>query len=399
MSDTKSIDAKKSYKLKMKVCDYLKGHKWTDTMEDKPTHLSYGHILQGRFYLTPDEIKEFTEIYAKAIESGVDDLTIVETQKDFSPILVDIDLQVSIDDYKGGRLYDDNMIMSIVTKYNKVMKKYLVLPEPNRIFLLEKEKPTKRENDEKEGHYKDGFHLMFPDLCVHYKLRHLIRHNVVEMCRDDGTFEEFDQSAEKIIDKAVVSSNGWLMYGSRKPSSHGYKVSKVWNNNLEEFDGSYDDNKLVTILSIQKSKYSKKKATETTTNIAESDIDAECSKKGLAHVKNEIIYEITSTKEDEIRQATRYVNMLSDERAENYMDWKYVGWALHNIDPVNLKAIWVEFSKRCAKKFDENECEKEWSSTRTPAHGKLLTIRSLAFWAKQDSPKEYESFMKEEFKF
>lgn len=290
------------------------------------------------------------------------------------------------------------MVLSIISKYMKAIKKYLIVPDINRIFLLEKESPTRKDSDNKEGVYKDGFHIMFPDLCVYYKIRHLIRYQVVEDCKNDGTFDEFNQSVDKIIDKAVVSSNGWIMHGSRKPSSLGYNVTEIWNSDLDKFDGIYPVDKLISILSIQKSRYTKKKATELTGDFVDSDIDAECSKKGLSDIKSDIHYDITTNKEDEIRRATRFVGMLSDERADSYLEWKYVGWALHNIDKINMKGVYIEFSKRCPKKFKEEECEKEWTSTRTPSHGKLLTIRSLAFWAKQDSPKEYEAFMKEEFK-
>jgi hypothetical protein len=89
--------------------------------------------------------------------------------------------------------------------------------------------------------------------------------------------------------------------------------------------------------------------------------------------------------------------MLSDKRSLDYHDWLRVGLALHNIDNSLLHA-WIDFSKKCTKKYKEGECDKMWKTMKNPSSGNVLTIRSLAFWAKQDDPKQYETFNREEFK-
>jgi len=103
-----------------------------------------------------------------------------------------------------------------------------------------------------------------------------------------------------------------------------------------------------------------------------------------------------SIKED-IRRATKYTDMLSDKRSSDYHDWIKVGLALHNIDN-SLLLVWIEFSKKCESKYKEGECEKIWNTMKNPLNGNVLTIRSLAYWAKQYNPKEYEVFYREEYK-
>ena len=90
------------------------------------------------------------------------------------------------------------MVLYIVNEYNKVC-------------LLEKDNPT-----EKDSVYKDGFHVMFPELVVETKIRHLIRDKVVKQCESDNIFESFSNTPNKIIDKAVVSYNSWFLYGGKK---------------------------------------------------------------------------------------------------------------------------------------------------------------------------------------
>jgi hypothetical protein len=121
------------------------------------------------------------------------------------------------------------MIKEIITKYNESIKYYLNISNGDlknevKCCVFEKSKPTN-----KEGVLKDGFHLIFPDTCVQTKLRHLIRNRVVESCISDNIFSDFTNSPEKIIDKAVVSTNGWFLYGSKKSSGYLYELTKIYD--------------------------------------------------------------------------------------------------------------------------------------------------------------------------
>ena len=82
-------------------------------MEDKPTHQSWGNVIKGRFYINSEDGKEFMAMYNDAIENNVTDFSILEMQKEYSPIIVDIDLKIPTDDYQNKRLYDNNLINNI----------------------------------------------------------------------------------------------------------------------------------------------------------------------------------------------------------------------------------------------------------------------------------------------
>lgn len=408
---TEKID-KRLAKLKEHVYDILDKNRYNDESKTEPTHQSYG-LFNGVFSLDKVQRKEFMEAYTKAILAGVKDFSILEKQKEYAPIIVDIDLEFPVDENnKIERLYDDDMIMKVMRKFIESINTYLEAPnEEYRVCLFEKPKPT-----DKEGILKDGFHIMFPDLCVQTKMRHLIRYKVVRMCEEENIFEGFLNSPEKIIDKAVVSSNGWFLYGSTKPNGQVYQLSSIYNSKLnkiydhlnkkgfnvdsnEPYDYDIDTNTLIDFLSLQSSKsYSEKKATPIKNEYAESDIDAECEKFGINSIVKEEVskFVISASKEEEIRKACKYTSILNDKRADDYHDWMHVGLALHNID-VSLLGAWIEFSKK-SKKYKEGECERVWRTMKNPLNGNVLTIRSLAYWAKQDDPKQYDVFVKEEFK-
>jgi len=402
---------KKILKHKQKVHEYLLKYKCNEDNKDKATHRAWG-IFNGNFLLEKDQQKEFIKLYAEAIEYGVNDFTILETPKEYAPLVVDIDLELPSESYTEGRLYDESMVLNIIKKYIKSLNTFLDVDDIDyRICYLEKKAPT-----EKNGVYKDGFHIMFQELVVNKKLRHLIRHNVVKLCEEDNIFSDFSNAPEKIIDKAVVSQNAWLLYGSRKPDGPLYQLTKIYNKKLktlynhmdktcydvdtkETSECHYTDTDIINFLSIQKNKYSKKYATPLVDNCDSSEIDAECDKMGInSSIKAEHLkYIIPADKEDDIRRATKYTDMLNENRSHDYHDWLRVGLALHNIDN-SLLLVWIEFSKKCSRKYKDGECDKVWSTMKNQLNGNVLTIRSLAYWAKQDDPKQFEIFVREEFK-
>ena len=397
---TQNINIKHQNKYKQPVIDFLEQHRHDNDSEVKHTHLSYG-LFQGKFTLKKDDYKEFMKRYCKAINKGVTDLSILETQKEYAPIIVDIDLEIPSDDYNGERLYSDEMVTNIIKKYIEAIDTYLnVSEESYQIYLLEKNTVQ-----QKECVYRDGFHLMFPGICTNSKIRHLIRYKVVELCKQEGTFDEFINGPEKIIDKAVVSSNAWFLYGSKKPGGQLYVLNKIYNNNLEIIhDHSGHSNIIITTediikyLSLQSANYTKKNLTSQNIDYTTSDIDAECERLGVSNtLRNEQTNNIIPCNEDEIIKAVKFTSMLSEDRSVDYLDWLRVGLALHNVSDT-LIDTWVEFSKKCSQKYKDGECEKIWRTMRKPGNTNVLTIRSLEYWARHDSPKQYEIFKKEEFK-
>jgi P4 family phage/plasmid primase-like protien len=393
---------------------FMDVHRYSEENNEKPTHLSYG-LFSGKFVLNKENRKQFMNLYMNAINNGVSELSILEIQNEYSSILVDIDLKISMDlydkDYNKGRLYNNKLILNIAEKYVNAINYYLKIDKDDFKFaILEKNKMS-----EKDGEYKDGFHIMFFNVIASVKIRHLIRHKVVEMCNQENTFSYFQIPSDKIIDKAVVHTNAWFLYGSKKPNANLYILSSIYNYNITKYYDhkkhmlyennslnyekyTYSDDDLIKLLSIQGSKTNKNNANKLR-EIEESDIDAECEQLGIISTiksENPDNFKSSTNKDDEIRKASKFTMLLSNTRADDYFDWLRVGLAIHSIGS-HLLDIWIDFSKKCPKKYKENECVKVWKTFKDPIHGNMLTIRSLAYWAKIDNPKEYEEFIKSEF--
>ena len=128
-------------------------------------------------------------------------LVLVRNPKDYGPLLVDLDIEITKDNHNNERLYNNDMIIEIIDAYRTVANNYLNLSnEELAVSVFEKPQPTI-----KKDKIKDGIHLIFQGTIVHYKLRYLIRDKVVQLLTGSTSFKNYN--VEKLIDKAVVHTN------------------------------------------------------------------------------------------------------------------------------------------------------------------------------------------------
>ena len=137
------------------------------------THVAMGENFYGKFMLDKNQIKEFTKLYAEAVENGVV-FNIAEKPKEYGPLLIDLDLELPLEKHNGKRLFNDDMIYELINTYRTVASKYLNLgAEELAASIFEKPRPSTKGNI-----IKDGIHIIFHGVTAHYKLRYLIRNDV-----------------------------------------------------------------------------------------------------------------------------------------------------------------------------------------------------------------------------
>jgi len=397
MEDYNTLNPNKVHKYQKLIEDYLNNTRVGNGGTIKYTHISMGKDFYGKFMLDKNQIKEFTKLYAEAVNYGVI-FHIAEKQRDYGPLLIDLDLEIPIDDYDGKRLYDDDMIYEVINTYREVACEYLDLSaEELSASVFEKSKPTK-----KQTIVKDGVHIIFHGITVHYKLRYILRHKVVQKLNDSKFFKKFINSVDKIFDKQVVHSNSWLLPGSKKNEGHMYELKYIYDQNNESINIKKilsDKYKMIKLYSLQDKFRKEEYSSVYLEHITFEDIEDEFIRIGERPNRNNvlnIIYEsdnISTDKEEIINRAKFLVSLLSDERNDDYESWIRVGLALHNIDN-SLLNTWIDFSKR-SPKFKEGDCENKWYTMRNDQGG--LTIRSLMWWAEEDNYLKYHEYIKQEF--
>lgn len=338
------------------------------------THISMANDFKGKFHLNSKQNKEFTKLYSKAIANG-DIFSIGEKPKEYGPLLIDVDLESN----KSGRLYNDKMIFEVIDAYREVANKYLNLTSDIlAVSLFEKPKPTIK----KDG-VKDGFHLIFQNIICHYKLRYVIRNDVVKKLDGSPTFNGYN--VDKVIDKAVVHTNCWLLPGSKKPEGQIYELTKIYNENNELINLTNivsDKYKMIKIYSLQHKFKSEEYSADLNNNI---DIDKEFLKLGNkpSNNKKELDNNNNNVKASIILE---YLNEYDD-----YENWSKVGMILknelNNDDGLTLYLNWSQQSS----KFDLNECIKFYNGYKKDGS---LKFGTLIMMVKDTNEEQYNEMMK-----
>ena len=118
----------------------------------------------------------------------------------------------------------------------------------------------------------------------------------------------------------------------------------------------------------------------------------------LTEIMDEVIDEEASTMSEEefidgmgcdTEEIEELVEMLSDDRRNDYKDWIDVGICIYNVTNSHGLNLWTNWSK-LSPKYVANECEKRWKTFRNSNNE--LSKGSLCYWAKEDNPEKYKKF-------
>ena len=238
---------------------------------------------------------------------------------------------------------------------------------------------------------------MFPYIISDKYVQYAIRLNVIKKLRESKILEclPLKNSLTDLIDKAVIWSSGWFMYGSTKPNAETYNFKYIVDGNCNRIDINIDEIyekeddgdepvSLSKFFSIRN--YNASDATD----IREDKLDIinKQKKTSIKRLKKNKGAVISS---DEFEQIKKIVNIFNKERADNYNSWMEVGWALHNIGNggENFLDLWIEFSKK-SDKYKEGCCEKHWAKMKKEGLG----LGSIHYFAKQDNYDKYRGIIR-----
>jgi P4 family phage/plasmid primase-like protien len=415
-----------------KLNDFLEDNRVLKKDKITPyTHTSMGGI-RGKYNISDDKLNDFLKLYSKVIlesklvdPENICELHITSKPKELGPLILDFDFK-----HDGKtiteRQYNNQHIIQLIEELNTLIYQYLNIMNDESVHAYVLEKDTMCVD--KNNNLKDGIHIHYPNLHIDVKLRFLLFHELKNKVESIGLFNDIEciNDLNDIFDDSPIIRNGWMMYGSRKDTGQIYKLTAIYDKNLNNLGHNlYTPTKLVSILdnrhstSIDELKLKdefkddeelsnklklydptskKKKKTKTKiiiNNDDGSDVDSdyqsdndyeiidkkEISENGKNNSDNEI---------DDIKLAKNLVELLSPTRAENYHDWVHVGWALHYVDS-SLLSTFIKFSKK-SKKYEKEGCLKIWRE----ADDSGFTIASLKWWARLDNPKGYAKILRQQ---
>jgi P4 family phage/plasmid primase-like protien len=361
---------------------------------EKPTITS---ITGGSYNVSQENITTFYNHYVKAFKEGKK-LTYLETpnrELDYGVVKVDFDFR-----YPGDnglvRMYNRQNIKSIARIYQSAINKYFdCSPESLTCYVTERTKPYKLDDEDK---IRDGFHLFF-NIGLPYNFQHVLRTIIIdEIVANDlignvGTLNPI----QDVVDRSVVETGNWFIYGSRKSNLEPYLLTMEIDSNGDELDISrWNMLDLVKTLGIRK-EISKQ-------TYRSKELEQEIRQRAPIKLKTS---QLTQQKKialekqissnmsvpENYEHIKSLVSILSENRRDSYQPWWDLGACLFNID-TRLLPVWIDFSKS-SPKYEEGCCQTQWSKFNKMTLG----IASLKYWAKLDNPLEYEKIRRNSIRF
>jgi P4 family phage/plasmid primase-like protien len=358
---------------------------------------------KASFFISDDEYEQFLNLYSLALTNGIS-LHYTEKPIDPSPLRVDLDFRFPVEetnkyDENGNlkRIYTEEHVDKIVKHYLQTINMYIqVDDDKNLAYVMEKPKPSLNRNK-----IKDGIHIVFPHIIVSNNVQHFIRKKILDIAADVFANLPICNEYESIIDKAIIDSNCWLMYGSKKMEADAYRVSKIYQykeGNIEllsEPISATDEISFIKLFSMRKKGTQTPVLPQYVSEIEEYikhvlpaiDLKYKTKLHNNIFAKSLNINKNYTTDDDLVIIKRLVLECLSNTRAEKYDDWINLGWVLRNID-YRLLDTWVEFSK-IGSSYVEGECQKLWNKMRKDHMG----IGTLKWWAKQDNIMKYDEII------
>eukprot|EP00798_Chlamydomonas_sp_ICE-L_P008451 gene8451-biopygen3799 len=203
------------------------------------THGAMGDPMFGSFAI-PDggpQAQAFREAYVHALRDAGRPLSIVEAHTDTSPVIVDLDMRQAA----PASIYTQQHIEKFMDALLSATK-YFVDQQHMDVVILEK--PNPRRDKKHVGMYKDGLHVVMPNVITHPEIQLAIRDHFVNDATKNMAYgstvcilglSEMDPG--KIYDESVIKRGGrWFLYGSKKPDeAHPWKVTAWYQFDIAAF--------------------------------------------------------------------------------------------------------------------------------------------------------------------
>lgn len=391
-------------KLAVSFSEFMSTHKCS--YDSSYTHVSMGSP-KGVYQIGNLTLPQFWNMYSAVHKTHQQ--YIAEKPGEETPILVDVDLKVKLNDsndFNESMLYTEDQVRSVVLAYQQAITDHVNFEgcdekkiDNSYVCVLLEKKPYKVEIGG-EYYKKGGFHLHFPKIFL-TKREHS---NYIIPKAKILTADLFSNlGIEDFIDACILNVN-WLLYGSSKMSSNPYVATKCF----------LKDGKTETL---ENGLYDYKVAVFSKENVD----DLQCNKSNVesmlprilsiflynrfddyyfnikTYVPSPLLSDINFCKptkrfneksiEENLHEADLLLDMIHESRAESWDTWMKIGWCLHSISEGSIQGFvsWCNFSSR-SNKYTESECMSKWRDMRDNS----FSIGTLKYFAKLDNPEMYK---------
>lgn len=390
------------------------------------------------FYIPDGKIEEFFTILDDCRREGRM-LHYSERQETdthpFSGIMIDFDRY----QYSKDVEVLDRHIGSLVNRICKILMEIIDTTEHEsttgainfHVFVIRKPgvvlQPQKNPGD--KPIFKDGWHLLFPDIQVmkgvkKYLCEEIVNRNILKVVfRDIHNIED----AEKMLDK-MSASNPVHFLGNSKPGKPAYNLTHAYSITMFSGDDEVqrvdlDVSKLLggkapdgtdinltfeTSLMFTQPTFNGKKVwmnkrhfkcrRELETKIqltVEKTAGGLIRDDDLADIENSV--DILTIGNAEAMHIKNLLSIIDPSYASEYEKWFKVICAIAHTS-INYKPLAIWFSQRVPDKWSPHEVDRVWAEAVNGRFNRVpITKRSIIYWAKESSPVRFREIEKENY--
>lgn len=393
-------------------------------------------IVGGAFNIPPEDMSAFwTKYYNHIFVNNRQEFLTEKQLPDEGPCMVDFDFRydVTIESRQHTKDHVLDMIQLYIDEMDKLLdvKSNVAIP----IYIMEKSDVNMLDDVT-----KDGIHMMI-GIQVDRVIQIMVRNRMLKLLPETWQDLPIKNTWPEVLDEGITRGHtNWQLYGSRKPGHLSYML-KYYFHMVKDESGewecreqpiaSFDLKKNLKMLSVTYTSYPQFAMKNFDTNpelkaeyeLAKSQKGRKRETSGIATGKKmrvvqrnatidiesietmeqldhgiEMLFDTLDVKEFEIKETHNYVMCLNAEYYEPYDKWIRVGLALHNTND-KLFMTWMRFSAKSAK-FRFEDIPKHfvtWNSFIQDQNG--LTRRSIMYWAKNNSPQEFNKIRQQTIQF
>jgi len=376
----------------------------------------------GRCYSIPDKkIRDFFK-YLEACRRKNCILNYAELQSEKSGIMLDFDIFQESDKRQIKPLHIHKIIDSLVKLLNELLDLKQYTTDNGEVLLHTKKELTihvmhisrpKIEYIEDKKLYKDGLHLLIPNIQVSRSFKKYLWQQIIDRKILEGIFidVEFAIPFDQMMDKGACSVPV-LFTGNSKKNRTPYKVDSVFAVTLQLEDG------YIAITPADKDFLTKKVNLSHEFSLCHQQSDGLVTKfqyKPKRNISSKIkeLEEKHGLDSDDVMQNNNDISLagiqdpnvefikdllgiLNIERARERNMWRNVIYIIANTN-INYKPLAVWFSQRCPEQWSPIELDKLWNEAvaKAKSNGQknLLKLSTLHHYAREDNIEKYREII------
>lgn len=364
--------------------EYLQNMVYNKNSKNEITHTKIGskeHNIYGASY-TINNNKEFLNHYFKQLKLG-GNYYYTEKQLNNDDRMLVVDMDFRYNNNIKTRQHNEETIKDIINLYAEKINEIYDFPDNSEIKAFVMEKPNVNILKDKT---KDGIHIIFT-LKMKTEEQMLLRRKILNNIKLDLPLTN---SYDDVLDIGITKgSTNWQLYGSKKPNNEAYKLTYTYdilfNTYMEDYEvkenTTFDIEKDYEQLSIRYENHIRFML-----NDNEFLLEALKSEKEELQPKEKKMIVETPKDETTINNNEKIINLIKPETLGFFEDWKKIIFAMKN------EGFSEEFARQTSDRgigdfrtLTEEAWEKIWNAETTE-----LTMGTLRYYAKRDSPQEYE---------